>query len=174
MERNSIAESRAVRDLLIVGMVSDALRVCSALSYSTNPLGAGLFIASKFLLICGVPFLLWRSGRAHSAGLMMIAGGMVINTAYLWAFGGLHSSGLVVLVTIPIMAAFLQGVARAGQGEGLLHDAFGVRALGLFGRLPPAQSASYLSGLLIGEELGQRSEERRVGKECRSRWSPYH
>ena len=23
-------------------------------------------------------------------------------------------------------------------------------------------------------EIGQRSEERRVGKECRSRWSPYH
>ena len=22
--------------------------------------------------------------------------------------------------------------------------------------------------------LGARSEERRVGKECRSRWSPYH
>ena len=22
--------------------------------------------------------------------------------------------------------------------------------------------------------LGSRSEERRVGKECRSRWSPYH
>src|SRR5258708_25070973 len=29
-----------------------------------------------------------------------------------------------------------------------------------------------LSGYLIGEEY--RSEERRVGKECRSRWSPYH
>ena len=24
------------------------------------------------------------------------------------------------------------------------------------------------------EELKARSEERRVGKECRSRWSPYH
>ena len=24
------------------------------------------------------------------------------------------------------------------------------------------------------EYLRQRSEERRVGKECRSRWSPYH
>src|SRR5689334_24807607 len=24
------------------------------------------------------------------------------------------------------------------------------------------------------EEEGARSEERRVGKECRSRWSPYH
>ena len=23
-------------------------------------------------------------------------------------------------------------------------------------------------------EFSQRSEERRVGKECRSRWSPYH
>ncbi len=23
-------------------------------------------------------------------------------------------------------------------------------------------------------EIGTRSEERRVGKECRSRWSPYH
>lgn len=50
--------------------------------------------------------------------------------------------------------AFRRGVARAANGEGLLHNAFGVRALGLFGRLSPAESASYLSGLLIGEELG--------------------
>jgi 2-dehydro-3-deoxygalactonokinase len=53
-------------------------------------------------------------------------------------------------------AAFRRGVARAGNGEGLLHNAFGVRALGLFGRLLPAESASYLSGLLIGEELGRQ------------------
>ena len=26
----------------------------------------------------------------------------------------------------------------------------------------------------FGKTLGMRSEERRVGKECRSRWSPYH
>ena len=31
-----------------------------------------------------------------------------------------------------------------------------------------ATSVAYL------EEKGIRSEERRVGKECRSRWSPYH
>src|SRR5256712_9424086 len=32
------------------------------------------------------------------------------------------------------------------------------------------------SGIGEGERLGGavRSEERRVGKECRSRWSPYH
>ena len=28
---------------------------------------------------------------------------------------------------------------------------------------------------LLGRNgMGKRSEERRVGKECRSRWSPYH
>jgi len=26
----------------------------------------------------------------------------------------------------------------------------------------------------IADSVGARSEERRVGKECRSRWSPYH
>ena len=28
--------------------------------------------------------------------------------------------------------------------------------------------------LKLLEKEGSRSEERRVGKECRSRWSPYH
>ena len=31
-----------------------------------------------------------------------------------------------------------------------------------------------LGGIGIGYAGGARSEERRVGKECRSRWSPYH
>jgi len=26
----------------------------------------------------------------------------------------------------------------------------------------------------LAEQFANRSEERRVGKECRSRWSPYH
>ena len=31
------------------------------------------------------------------------------------------------------------------------------------------------SGKMVQKEYaGTRSEERRVGKECRSRWSPYH
>ena len=32
---------------------------------------------------------------------------------------------------------------------------------------------STLSNVLVGHPA-YRSEERRVGKECRSRWSPYH
>ena len=31
-----------------------------------------------------------------------------------------------------------------------------------------------IAGLAATEVEGVRSEERRVGKECRSRWSPYH
>jgi len=57
---------------------------------------------------------------------------------------------------------FLQGVTRAGDGQGLLHNAFGARALALFGRLTPPQSASYLSGLLIGEELRTQPLEQEV------------
>ena len=29
-------------------------------------------------------------------------------------------------------------------------------------------------GFISNDNGGDRSEERRVGKECRSRWSPYH
>lgn len=54
-------------------------------------------------------------------------------------------------------AAFLSGVAQADNGEGLLHNAFGARTLSLFERMQAAELASYLSGLLIGEELRTQS-----------------
>jgi 2-dehydro-3-deoxygalactonokinase len=50
-------------------------------------------------------------------------------------------------------AAFDRGVARSGEPGGLLHHLFGVRTLGLMGRLPETGTASYLSGLLIGHEI---------------------
>ncbi|HSV61333.1 MAG TPA: 2-dehydro-3-deoxygalactonokinase [Variovorax sp.] len=50
-------------------------------------------------------------------------------------------------------AAFRQGVRQAGNGEGLLHNAFGARTLALFERMSASALASYLSGVLIGEEL---------------------
>src|SRR3546814_9154334 len=54
-----------------------------------------------------------------------------------------------------------------------LHDArgFDIALMGLFASLP-------LMAGVVGDLMGGRSEERRVGKECvstcRSRWSPYH
>ena len=40
--------------------------------------------------------------------------------------------------------------------------------------VPGAQNAIDQMKYEIANEFGVRSEERRVGKECRSRWSPYH
>ena len=54
-------------------------------------------------------------------------------------------------------AAFVEGVTRSDNGHGLLHNAFGARTLALFERMPTAELASYLSGLLIGEELRTQS-----------------
>jgi 2-dehydro-3-deoxygalactonokinase len=51
------------------------------------------------------------------------------------------------------LAAFDRGVARAAAPGGLLHHLFGVRTLGLVGRLAGTEAASYLSGLLIGHEV---------------------
>ncbi len=50
-------------------------------------------------------------------------------------------------------AAFLQGVAHALRSASLLQTAFSVRTLSLFDRMPAAAMPSYLSGLVIGEEL---------------------
>src|SRR2546425_9132927 len=38
----------------------------------------------------------------------------------------------------------------------------------------PVAAAEQLQRRAVELELVERSEERRVGKECRSRWSPYH
>ena len=50
-----------------------------------------------------------------------------------------------------------------------------------YGRLPAKQLKSVLIDFYDEEAISKakvcllnRSEERRVGKECRSRWSPYH
>lgn len=50
-------------------------------------------------------------------------------------------------------AAFARGVARSGEAGGVLHHAFGARALALQGELAETETASYLSGLLIGHEI---------------------
>ena len=72
--------------------------------------------------------------------------------------GGAHSSrsipGLARIVTQPEEQEYLQA-----------------QFLGA----PPAVVPKVLDARLRNvEAMSSRSEERRVGKECRSRWSPYH
>jgi 2-dehydro-3-deoxygalactonokinase len=54
-------------------------------------------------------------------------------------------------------ARFVQGVQLALRGTSLLQTAFSVRTLDLFKRLSPEALDSYLSGLVIGEELRAQS-----------------
>jgi 2-dehydro-3-deoxygalactonokinase len=54
-------------------------------------------------------------------------------------------------------AAFLQGVDQSQTAGSVLNKLFAVRTLGLFKRMSAAALPSYLSGLLIGEELRTQS-----------------
>ncbi len=49
--------------------------------------------------------------------------------------------------------AFINGIEHATNSESLLNTAFSVQVKSQFKELSPAQAASYLSGLVIGEEL---------------------
>src|SRR3712207_9196654 len=64
------------------------------------------------------------------------------------------------------------------QGDrGLAGEVVEELALGLAERALAAPHRHHAGeGLRAGaaQRVGERSEERRVGKECRSRWSPYH
>ena len=60
----------------------------------------------------------------------------------------------------------MQNFAIAYRGILSKHDIY---ATGTTGRL-----IEEVTNLSVHKYLAGRSEERRVGKECRSRWSPYH
>ena len=54
---------------------------------------------------------------------------------------------------------------------GLAFLVFGLNGFLQFLPMPPVTGAP---AAFLGALAATRSEERRVGKECRSRWSPYH
>lgn len=54
--------------------------------------------------------------------------------------------------------SFLEGIDQSHQPGSVLHHLFAVRTLGLFGRKPSSSLPSFLSGLLIGEELRHQTK----------------
>ena len=87
------------------------------------------------------------------------------------------------LFTDSARAEIRLSASQAGSGAGALDDAEADRLLDEFDLLlhaeqhPLALSGGQQQRLVITAtrcSRRSRSEERRVGKECRSRWSPYH
>src|SRR5574340_353595 len=91
-----------------------------------------------------------------------------------------------MLVVSGAVALLMARQRRLGQREAALHQreqqvrAFGERLRAALDSrqtievLLQALAALRPEGAAVMAAIDQRSEERRVGKECRSRWSPYH
>src|SRR5689334_15275197 len=87
-----------------------------------------------------------------------------------WRLVSLDGSCLEVADTTENATAF--GRPGGGRGEGAFPQ---VRFVALVENGTHVLFGTRLGGFAEGETtLAHRSEERRVGKECRSRWSPHH
>src|SRR5256885_11625825 len=126
--------------------------------------------AAFLLFLVAVPAA-WVWSQVRTAFDPAVAGPWIA----LGVIGGLIAAIVTIVkkawspVTAPIYAAF-EGLALGGLSALLETKYPGIvmQAVGLTFATLAAMLLAYRSGLI------KRSEERRVGKECRSRWSPYH
>ena len=81
----------------------------------------------------------------------------------------LNLARLAALLSLAITPAMAQEKIKIGV---IVTTSGPAAALGQQVRDGFALAVKDLGGKMAGRDV--RSEERRVGKECRSRWSPYH
>src|SRR3712207_9028473 len=80
-----------------------------------------------------------------------------------------HEAGAILVVDNTFASPYLQRPLTLGA-DVVVHST--TKYLG--GHSDVVGGALVTRDAALGERLAYRSEERRVGKECRSRWSPYH
>src|SRR2546430_13558091 len=78
---------------------------------------------------------------------------------------GVQTCALPILMCVDVDAAKIE---RLNRGEVPIHEP-GLEAL-----IKLNAEAGRIEFTTDAARAVERSEERRVGKECRSRWSPYH
>src|ERR1039457_6834875 len=116
-------------------------------------LGAGVLLVLVAGLVNGAlgGYLVWI-GKKHGS-LILVADGSHVLTDCLTSFGVIIGLGLTILArwrNFDPIVAILVALQILWMGSKLIRQSIG--------------------GLM--DEVDPRSEERRVGKECRSRWSP--
>src|SRR2546430_16629005 len=102
---------------------------------------------------------------------------ILIPLLFLWAQAAMAASPTIVdghyVAEAITRNAFVWDV-RAADAYAKGHIA-GAISIGDAARvLRDENTEDFIATERIEKILGDRSEERRVGKECRSRWSPYH
>src|SRR3989440_5743676 len=116
----------------------------------------GVVMYDLILLIC--IFFFFSSRRRHTRSDRDWSSD-ACSSDLCWAIGSLYSR------QAPMPRSGLLGTGMEMLAGGALLAVAGT-ITGEFSRTNPAQFST--------TSLLARSEERRVGKECRSRWSPYH
>ena len=152
-------------------------RVSAAVLHRTLPVCSqrGISYATFTLLDCDAdgdlrlveygnpPALLLRDGRAAPLATEALATSAGPGRDLRGAALRLQPGDRLIVVS--------DGVTQAGMGQAATPLGWGVEALARHCQEQVA-AAPDLSAHRLAQ--GGRSEERRVGKECRSRWSPYH
>src|SRR5574341_678893 len=87
-------------------------------------------------------------------------------------FYSTFSLGYVLLLLGSALVAYLAGLAIGAAQEKKSRRS--ILVLGVIASLAPLFVFKYFDFFISSFDTLWRSEERRVGKECRSRWSPYH
>ena len=172
----------------LLGLAALAMLAAASI-YAGNTL-----LAERTSVLCGAlaGFLAWNirlPWRPRAKVFLGNAGSALLGLVIAWvAFRLTQNPGHPVnpvlalwLLPIPVMDCLVLIVRRlqAGRspfsaGRDHIHHLMQEAGFG------PTRSALWLAlfslccGLVVGQAMRLRSEERRVGKECRSRWSPYH
>src|SRR3712207_2216952 len=141
-----------------MGLVSSG-RVLSFFGESLRQ--AGILILSSALVIWGLLFIAGLTCGIEGAYLLRAQGAP--------AYAGVFSAWCDLREVVPYAFGYMMS-AKVGTGIvaelGSMRISDEIDALEVMG-VPPIT-------FLAATRLLARSEERRVGKECRSRWSPYH
>ena len=84
-----------------------------------------------------------------------------------------HCGACNVILDGKLVRSCVLKMSRVLDGARILT----IEGIGIRERLHPLQTDTHSTSISETPKairLAERSEERRVGKECRSRWSPYH
>ena len=140
-----------------------AVKVVPGLS-TTDSSGVAEVMRGEETQVIGVPSLLASGGLAclpgsHSKWARVDGGRIVSFTTHMTGetFGALRGYTILgrTMRDGPSNGApFDAGLRRSAEPGGLLHHIFGVRAQALAGALPETEAPAYLSGILIGHEVG--------------------